>query len=296
MQATIRYIAIHNGSTGTLSYYMIDTDRAGAVVSAAATSDEFAGALTTLRDSTAAFNNETQVRMKAVPDDQDELRSAVRSAVAASTEVRQLNSRYWQVRSTAELADFDQRTARLGATMASLPANGNEMIPAQKKLGVIIGLRTSLATALRARDDAGIEAAHKTIHTTSIEFAQIIRDLRTLASADVRLGDTIDQGSSAITRSASLNTDLKQRGVNTTGPEQIVAIGRTQIRLVQDQIHGGNLTGVQSELPEVRETLQTLRDSYRDLLAAEDLPRDTAHDIVSVARTLDVTATRLGAF
>ena len=69
-----------------------------------------------------------------------------------------------------------------------------------------------------------------------------------------------------------------------------------QIRQVRDQIQGGNLTGAQSELPAVRETLQTLRDSYRDLLEGQDLPQQRAQDVLSVARSLDTTAARLGAF
>jgi len=58
-------------------------------------------------------------------------------------------------------------------------------------------------------------------------------------------------------------------------------------------VNKAHLSGAQSGLPEARETLRTVRDSYRAPPGAEDLPPDTAHAIISVARTLDIPAGRL---
>ena len=41
--------------------------------------------------------------------------------------------------------------------------------PAQEKLAEIAAMRDSLADALRARDNTGIEQARETIHAASIE-------------------------------------------------------------------------------------------------------------------------------
>jgi len=296
MQATIRYIGSRHGTTGGLAEAMIETDQAGAAISTAGTDDELDTALSDLRSGMGTFRNETIIQMAAVRGNPDDLRASVQAAVTSSSEVQSLCMKYWQTRSTTELADFDQRVVQLGAALTALPANGNEVIPAQKKLGSIIGMRTQLAAALHAHDDAGIELAHRNIHAASIEYAQIIRDLRNLDPADSRLDDTLDRSALVVNQSGALNSDLKQSGVDTTGEDRLVILGQDQIRRVRDRIDGGNLTGAQSELPAVRETLQTLRDSYRDLLEGQDLREETARDVLSVARSLDTAATRLGAF
>jgi hypothetical protein len=234
--------------------------------------------------------------MKAVQGDPVELRAAVQSAVADSREVQLLSARYWQIRETVELADFDQRVAQLEATLTTLSEQGNEITPAQEKLGEIVAMRTGLAAALRARDDTGIELAYKEIHATSIGYAQLVRNIRDTASADARLENTLDTGSGVLIQSGILNADLKHNGVNTTVPDKLVALGKTQLGVARAQIRTGNGTGAQLALSAFRETILSLRDSYRDLLVSDDLPQDSAQSILSVARSLDSIGSRLGAF
>jgi hypothetical protein len=296
MQTTIRYIASRNGSTGTLTTLMIKTDSANGAINAAATNSALEKELDDLRDITGSFRDETEVQIKTVHGDPVELRILVQSAVADSREIQLLGARYWQIRETAELSDFDQRLAQLEATLAMLPDNGNAMSTAQEKLGEIISMRTGLAIALEARDDTGIEQAHKEIHTISIELAQVIRNMRDMASADARLRDTLDRSAAVLTRSGVLNAELKHDGINTTGPDHLVALGKTQLGVARNQITSGNGTGAQRALSELRKTTISLRDSYRDLLASEDLPQSSAESILSVARSLDITASRLGVF
>jgi hypothetical protein len=296
MQTTIRYIAVRNGSTGTLTTLMIKTDNANGAINAAATGSALDKELDDLRDITGSFHDETEVQMKAVHGDPVELRTLVQSAVADSSEVQLLGARYWQIRQSAELADFDQRVKHLEGILVTLPGNGNAESTAQEKLSEIVTMRTGLAIALEARDDNGIELAHKEIHTTSIEYAQIIRNLRDMASVDARLGDTLDQSAAVLTRSGILNTDLKHKGVNTTGPDLLVALGKTQLGTVRNAIGAGNGTGAQPALSEVRETEIRLRDSYRDLLVSQDLPQNSSESVLSVVRSLDITASRLEFF
>jgi hypothetical protein len=296
MQTTIRYIASRNGSTGTLTTLMIKTDSANGAINAAATSFVLDKELDDLRDITGSFHKETDVQMKAVHGDPVELRILVQSAVADSREIQLLGARYWQIRETAELSDFDQRLAQLEATLATLPENGNAMSTAEEKLGEIISMRTGLAIALEARDDTGIEQAHKEIHTISIELAQVIRNLRDMASTDARLSDTLDRSAAVFTRSGILNTELKHNGIKTTGPDYLVALGKTQLGVARNQITAGNGTRAQLALSELRKTTISLRDSYRDFLVSDDLPQSSAQSILSVAQSLDITASQLGAF
>jgi len=296
MQTTIRYIAARNGSTGMLTTLMIKTDNANGAINGATTSSALDMELDDLRAITGSFRDETEVQMKAVHGNPVELRALVQSAVTESREVQLLGARYWQIRETAELTDFDQRVAQLEATLATLPEKGNTMSTAQEKLGEIVSMRTGLAIALEARDDTGIEQAHKEIHTTSIELAQVIRNLRDMASADARLSDTLDRSAAALTRSGILNADLKHNGINTTGTDHLVAFGKTQLGVARTRITAGNGTGAQLALSEVRETIISLRDSYRDLLVSDDLPQSSAENVLSVARSLDIIASQLGAF
>jgi hypothetical protein len=117
-----------------------------------------------------------------------------------------------------------------------------------------------------------------------------------MASADARLSDTLDRSAAALTRSGILNTDLKHNGMNTTGTDRLVAFGKTQLGVARTQITAGNGTGAQLALSELRETILSLRDSYRDLLVSDDLPPSSAQSILSVARSLDIIASQLGAF
>jgi len=296
MQTTIRYIASRNGSTGTLTALMIKTDSANGAIDTATTSSALDTELDNLRDITGSFHDETQVQMTAVHGDPVELRAVVQSTVADSREVQLLGARYWQIRETVELADFDQRVAQLEATLTTLSENGNEITPAQEKLNEIVTMRTDLAAALRARDDTGIEQAYKEIHATSIGYAQLVRNVRDTASADARLGDTLDRSAGVLIQSGILNADLKHNGMNTTGPDHLVALGKTQLVVARNQIRTGNGTGAQLALSDLRETILSLRDSYRDLLVSDDLPQSSAQSILSVAQSLDIIASRLGTY
>ena len=295
MQATIRYIASRNGSTGTLSILMVKTDASVLAISSAGSDTVLDSELENLRGITRLFHGETDLQMNAINGHPDELRAKVQSAVEGSSELQLLLDKYWQVRENTELADFDLRMIRVQETLGTLLENGHEITPAQEKLEEIVTMRTELATALRARNNAGIELAHKKIHATSIEYAQIIRNLRVEASMDTRLGQTIDQGIGILTRSGMINANLNHSGIDTTRAEELVMKGKTQILAVQNLFHDGDVAGARASLSEFQNTLIALRDIYRGILVEEDLPRATAQGVLSVAQSLDVTAAQIGA-
>jgi len=295
MQATIRYIGLRNGSTDTLSILMVRTDASALAISSAGSETALDRELENLRDITRSFREETDLQMRAINGNPDELRAEAQSAGEGSSALQVLLNKYWQVRENTELSDFDLRVVQAQKTLGTLLENGHEITPAQEKLEEIITMRTELATALRARNNAGIELAHKKIHATSIEYAQIIRNLRAMASTDTRLGQTIDQGIGVMTRSGMVNANLNHSGIDTTRAEELVMKGKTQILVVQNLSHDSDIVGARASLSEFQNTLIALRNIYRGILINEDLPQATAQGVLSVAQSLDVTAAQIGA-
>jgi hypothetical protein len=295
MQATIRYIASRNGSTGALSSLMGKTDVSALAISSAGSDTVLDLELESLRGITRLFRGETDLQMQTINGNPDELRARVLSSVDGSLRLQQILDKYWRVRETTELADFDLRVTRAEETLGTLSENGHEIAPAQEKLKEIVTMRTELATALRTRNNAGIELAHKKIHATSIEYARIISNLRTTGSTDTRLEQTIDQGIGVMTRSGMVNANLGPSGIDTTRADELVMQGKIQILKAQNLSRNRDADGARASLSEFRNTLKTLRDTYRGILVNEDLPQATAQGVLSVAQSLDVTAAQTGA-
>jgi hypothetical protein len=296
MQETIRYIASHKGSVGTLSSLRVRTETSVLAISSSGSDTALDQELENLRSVARSFREETDQQMKAVNGNPDELRTNIQTAVEGSPELQLLMDKYWQVRENTELAAFDQRVRRAQETLGTLSENKYEITPAQEKLEEIVTMRTELASALRNRNNAGIELAHKKIHATSIEYAQIIRNTRTTASTDTRVGQTIEQGIGVMTRSGMVNANLNHSGIDTTRADERVALGKIQILAAQNHAQNGDITGARASLLEFRDTVEALRDTYRGILVDEDLPQATAQGVLSVAQSLDVTASQIGGF
>lgn len=295
MQATIRFIASRNGSTGTLSTLLVRTDTSVLAISSAGSDTVLDSELENLRDITSLFRRETDLQMTAINGNPDELRAKVLSAVDGSPELQVLQDKYWQVREKTELADFDLRVTQAQKTLGTLWENGHEITPAQEKLEEIITMRTELATALRTRNNAGIELAHKKIHATSIEYARMIRNLKISASPDTQVEQTIDQGIGVMTRSGMVNANLDHSGIDIIQAEELVTQGKTQVLAAQNLSRDSDPDGAKASLFKFCTTMKDLRDTYRRILVNEDLPQATAQGVLSVAQSLDVTAAQIGA-
>ena len=293
MQATIGYIASHNGATGTLTSLMVKADTAAIAMSSASTDAELNASLRDLREIAGMFSAETQARVSAIHGNPDDLRGITRSETGGSAEVKRLEARYWQTRETADLADFDQRLVQAGKVLATVPANEHGISAARQQLGEIAAMRTDLAATLEAHDDTGIEMAYIKIHAASITYAQAIQDIRAHGSDNARLADSLDQCAMIMTRADRENANLTHAAVNTTGPEHLVALGKEQIASARDRISAGDAAGATSFLPAVGNTTAALRDSYRHILVSEDLPQPVEQDLLSITRSLDTTTGRV---
>lgn len=292
MQATIRYIAARNGSTAVLTGIADRTRETAGLTGMAGSSGAH---LEDLRELTRQFRDETNRQMIAVNGSPETLRAEVQAAVDGSDALKQLLDTYWTERESAELSDFDERVTRNQNTLNTLAENGHETGTAQEKLSEIITMRTELATALRARNNAGIELAHQKIHTTSVEYARILSNLKSAASADTRLGQTIDQGISVMTRSGMVNSNLEQTGIDTSHARELVVRGKTQILEAKSLCRTSGGDNCRASLARFRDTLKSLRDTYHGILVNQDLPEGTAQGVLSVAQSLDVTAAQVSA-
>jgi hypothetical protein len=292
MQATMRYLASVNGSTGTLSsinrdfrIYLDATRHAG-------TDAKLQSGLAALCSTMDQFRSETDARMTTTSGDPAVLRAQVQEAVA-SPAIDQLEDQYWETRYVAELTDFDEWVQRAGSPIRQLQESGYEVTPAQEKLTEIAAMRDRLADALRARDNTGIEKARETIHAASIAYATAIRNAKKTTSENEQMATILDQSEGVLTRSGMMNANLSSLGINCTQAQALVGTGHSQISAVQAQIGAGNAREARATLSEFRGTLQSLRDAYRAILVREDLPQTTAQGVLSVAQSLDVMSVRV---
>jgi hypothetical protein len=294
MEATISYLSARGGSTGTLSTLR---ERAGTSIHQLGTAGSDAALdaeLENLRGTTRLFREETDRQMKITGGDPQVLRSGIASAVAGNSELTLLMDRYWKIRKSTGLADFDLRMNRARGTLTTLSENGHEITPAQNKLEEIVALRAELAGALQSRNDAGIELAHKKIHAASVEYARMISSTKTRASSDTRVAQTIDECSGVMTRSGMVNARLSQSGVETDRADELVTQGTIRILAAKNQSRASDPEGAKASLRNLKGTLLSLRDTYRTILAREDLPVETAQDVLSAAQSLGTTAARIG--
>jgi predicted DNA-binding protein (UPF0278 family) len=293
MQTAIAYVQSVNGSTLKLSIINENFRKSQMIVAKAESHDALDAIMQDFRVSTQSFRDETAVQLKATDGKPGELREFMQSALAASELVKLSEDQYWDTRGMTELADFDQRAGVAGELLTAFRSNGYEITAAKEKLTEITTMRNELATAIRARDNPGIEQAHKKIHAASIGFAQAVREIRINESPDTNLRQNIEQGRAMMTRAGMVNADLQMRGLNNGSAGTYVGTGITQLAVASAQLDKGNTGGAKATLLQFRATIQSLRDSYRLVLIKEDLPQATAQGVLSVAQSLDITAARM---
>jgi hypothetical protein len=261
----------------------------------ASTDEKLASGLADLCSTMDLFRTETDIQMKTAGGNPAVLKAQVQSAVAGTSVIKVLEDQYWDTRSGNELTDFDQWVGRVSVPISQLQESGYEITTAQEKLTEITAMRSSLANALRARDDADVKQARETIHAASIEYATMVRNMNKTSSEREQVGTIINQSEGVLTRSGMMNADLKSIGINCTQTQMLVEAGHDQISTVQTQMKSGNSQGARATLSQFKGTLQSLRDAYRGILIREDLPQTTAQGVLSVAQSLDVMSARMSA-
>jgi hypothetical protein len=133
MQATIRYIAAHHGSTGNLSLLMVRTDQSVAALAAAGSDTALDQELENLRALTRVFREETELQITIIDGKPEDLRAEIQSATGQHTGLRLLLDRYWSVREESELAAFDQQMNRF-RELHGTAGEDHDNSTAQKKL------------------------------------------------------------------------------------------------------------------------------------------------------------------
>lgn len=106
--------------------------------------------------------------------------------------------------------------------------------------------------------------------------------------------EIITRGDGVMTRVRMVNATLRHYRVDCSELDTLAEAGRIQLAAAQEMVQSGNRTGTRAALIQFRLTVTSLRDTYREILIREDLPGDTAHGVLSVAQSLDVTAIKAG--
>jgi hypothetical protein len=97
-----------------------------------------------------------------------------------------------------------------------------------------------------------------------------------------------------MTRVRMINATLRHLRIDCSELDSLAGIGASQLITVQAMVRAGNRPGTRTSLSQFRETVTSLRNAYRAVLVREDLPGETAHGVLSVAQSLDVTAVQAG--
>lgn len=293
MQATMRYLAGINGSTGSLSSINRDFRIFLEGTLHAGTEEKLQSGLAAMCSTMDLFRRETDAHLNAAGGNPADLRAYVQPAVAGSPAIALLEDQYWSTRSVTELSDFDQWVSQISVPMRQLQVSGYEVTTAQEKLAEITALRDSLANALRARDDTGIEQAREAIHAASIEYARMLRDVQKTRSEYEQMATILEQSTGVLTRSGMMNAELSSLGINCTQAQALIETGHSQISAVQAQVNAGNSREARAAISGFLGTLESLRDAYRQILVREDLPRTTAQGVLSVAQSIDRMSVRM---
>jgi hypothetical protein len=201
-------------------------------------------------------------------------------------------NRNWPVREPEYEGSPERDGSLAGSRLIHFPENGNETTSPPKKFTEITTMHSDIATAFRGRYDASIEPAKKKIHH-ALEYARIAREMLKMPKG-THLRARIDQAYGVMTRSGMVNVDLRLRGVDISVTERLIAVGKTHIATARGLLMAGDTREATLELVKFRETVLSLRDAYRAILAREDLPDGSAQGVFSVAQSLELAGSHTG--
>jgi hypothetical protein len=108
------------------------------------------------------------------------------------------------------------------------------------------------------------------------------------------LGRVLSRSEGVMTRVRMINATLRHLRIDCSELDSLARTGTAQLTTVQAMVRAGNRPGTRTALSQFRETVTSLRNAYRGVLVREDLPGETAHGVLSVAQSLDVTAVQAG--
>jgi hypothetical protein len=139
----------------------------------------------------------------------------------------------------------------------------------------------------------GILQARPKIHPGSMSRVSMIPQAKAHVQHHDKLGEFLSRSNGVMTRVRMVNATLRHLGIDCTLLDSLAGTGTVQLTTVQAMARAGNRPGTRSALSQFRESVTSLRDTYRDILVREDLPGETAQGVLSVAQSLDVTAVQV---
>ncbi|MCK9580950.1 MAG: hypothetical protein M0Q92_10965 [Methanoregula sp.] len=152
----------------------------------------------------------------------------------------------------------------------------------------------NLATALRNRYGTDVPQASPTIYGRSPSINRVIPLIIKSPPDNTQLVEILSRSDGVMTRVRMVNATLRHLGIRCSELDTLAGAGTIQLAAVQEMVRAGNRQGTQTALSRFRMTVTTLCDTYREILIREDLPGEAAQGVLSVAKSLDITAVRAG--
>ena len=155
-------------------------------------------------------------------------------------------------------------------------------------------MHNTIETACPPRFTASIPPAGAPVHSDLTACIRAIPPVMKDSLPKEKPADILARSEGVMTRVRMVNTNLRHHGIDCSRVETLAGTGSSQLQTVQAMVCVGNQQGTRSAMLQFRQTVTLLRDAYREILIREDLPGETAHGVLSVAQSLDVTAVKAG--
>jgi len=295
MSASIAYIETLNGSsTSALDAALTQYKSREGQIASLSTHIGINNLIRDMNQINLQFRQELRSQMKTGRGKPADLKALVDSAVQDNADLASLESSYWSLRTTNELANFDNRVQRATNLLANLIAKGYDTTRAQVKLDEIAGQRSALESALETHDHTRIQAVQQQILVLSRELAVIVKDLQVQVPQEKRIQYQINEGNRAAARADRVNADLKTLNLDTSMAEQYTAAAKTHLMAAQVSLDGKNTGDAQASLDAAKMDLKNLSQAYKDIALRYEVVSSTESTLTSMAQALDGTTASMG--
>jgi hypothetical protein len=258
-----------------------------------ATSGEIDTLIEDMRNTTAAFQEETASVMAKGQGKWDVLESQILDAKNNNPYILQKKEQYWAVRTKAQLAAFDTWVQEGQERLDILETEGYDTTTAQRALDIFASKRPTVQAAFASKSENSVKSANQLVQSLSQDFIQKLADVQDQVPDTVRLQFFIDQGYRAVRRCDTANADLLPYILDIGDAEPALAKTKTDLSTAQRMLGTGSLENTKTPLRLVQKDLTDLAQAYRDISSTMELPKDLTTELNALAIRLDNTASQM---
>jgi len=293
MHAAITYLANHKTETTRLTTLLETFKTQANTIPALTTNIALNELLRQLLQTTQDFKTELQNQITTNNLRPILVHQAIQTAIADNaTILTGLQDTYWSVRTTNELAIFDQRVQRSQLVLTTLANQGHNTTPAQAILDSISDERTNLQAALTERNQSQIHAINVHIEDLAASLRATVQNLQIPLPQKIHYWTWV--GGRAVNRTAIVITELAGLGINITTLQTIQTQAEADYAILYHADVAGNLTQARSALHDLRKDLIALRTAFH-ALHLEHLEVAQQQEVTDLIAALDDTTSGLTA-